>query len=98
MSDRAVKPVSFQIGVFDLEDEDQKLLMKGVLLREVRKLQSVVDQMKRMGDEHICDDEYHDEHYVSNWFAILGSKMQAEVQDTLRQIKEFGAGPASRDG
>ena len=98
MSDRAVKPVSFQIGVFDLEDEDQKLLMKGVLLREVRKLQSVVDQMKRMGGENIRDDEYHDEHYVSNWFAVLGSKMQAEVQDTLRQIKEFGAGTARRDG
>ena len=97
ISDRAVKPVSFQIGVFDLEDEDQKLLIKGVLLREVRKLQSVVDQMKRMGDEDARDDEYHDEQHTSNWYAVAGSKMQAEVQDTLRQIKEFGAGGAKRD-
>lgn len=97
-SDRAVKPVSFQIGVFDLEDEDQKLLIKGVLLREVRKLESVVDKMKRLGDEYARDDEYHDEQYVSNWYAVAGSKMQAEVRDTLRQIKEFGAGIARRDG
>lgn len=96
-SDRAVKPVSFQIGVFDLEDEDQKLLTKGVLLREVRKLESVVDKMKRLGDEYTRDDEYHDEQQVSNWYAVAGSKMQAEVQDTLRQIKDFGAGIARRD-
>ncbi|KAL8717214.1 MAG: hypothetical protein Q9225_005522 [Loekoesia sp. 1 TL-2023] len=91
-SDRAVKPVSFQIGVFDLGDEDQKLLMKGVLLREVRKLESVVGEMKRLGDEHTRDDEYHDEQHVLNWYAVAGTKLQAEVQDTLRQIKELGAG------
>lgn len=97
ISDRAVKPVAFQIGVFDLGDEDQKLLMKGVLLREVRKLESVVDKMKGLGDEHSRDDEYHEEQHVLNWYALAGCKMQAEVQDTLRQIKEFGAGTAGRD-
>ena len=92
-----MKSVSFQIGVFDLEDEDQKLLMKGVLLREVRKLQSIVDQMKRMGDEYTRDDEYHDDQQASNWYAVAGSKMQGDVQETLRQIKEFGAGIARQD-
>ena len=95
--DRAVKPVSFQIGVFDLGDEDQKLLMKGVLLREVRKLESVVSEMKRLGDEHMRDDLYHDERHSLNWYAVAGTKMQAEVQDTLRQIKEFGTGTTRRD-
>ena len=93
-SDRAVKPVSIQIGVFDLEDEDQKLLMKGVLLREVRKLESVVDKLKNLGETYSHDEEYHDEEHISSWYAMAGSKMQAEVQDTLRQIKEFGAGLA----
>ena len=97
-SDRAVKPVSFQIGVFDLGDEDQKLLMKGVLLREVRKLESVVSEMKRLGDEHTRDDVYHDEQHVLNWYTVAGTKMQAEVQDTLRQIKELGSGITRRDG
>ncbi|MCJ1249895.1 hypothetical protein MMC30_007121 [Trapelia coarctata] len=96
-TDRAVKSVSFQIGVFDLEDEDQKLLMRGVLLREVRKLEGVVDKMKMLGDEHTRDDECDDEQRVSNWYGVAGSKMQAEVQDTLKQIKEFGAGSARRD-
>ena len=96
-SDRAVKPVSFQIGVFDLEEEDQKLLTKGVLLREVKKLESVVDKMKGLGNGYTRDDEYHDQQQVSNWYAVAGSKMQAEAQDTLRQIKEFGAGIARQD-
>ena len=97
ISDRTVKPVSFQIGVFDLGDEDQKLLMKGILLREVRKLESVVGEMKKLGDEYTRDDAYHDDQHVLNWYAVAGSKMQAEVQDTLRQIKEFDAGITRRD-
>jgi len=89
-TDRGVKSVSFQIGVFDLEDEDQKLLVKGVLLREIRKLEDVVEKMKMLGDEYTCDDGQ----YSSNWYGIAGCKMQAEVQDTLRQIEEFGTGIA----
>ena len=89
-----VKNVSFQIGVFDLEDEDQKLLMKGVLLREVRKMEGVVDKLKTLGGEYTRDDVCDDELHGSNWYEVAGSKMQAEVQETLRQIKEFGAGSA----
>jgi hypothetical protein len=96
-TDRAVKPVSIQIGVFDLEDEDQKLLMRGVLLREVRKLEGIVNKMKTLGDEYTRDDECDDAQHVSNWYEVAGSKMQAEVQDTLRQIKEFDADSARRD-
>ena len=96
-SDHAVKPVSFQIGIFDLGDDDQKLLMKGILLRELRKLEAVVGEMKRLGDEPTRDDVYHDESHALNWYAVAGTKMQAEVQDVLRQIKEFGAGITRRD-
>ena len=96
-TDGAVKSVSIQIGVFDLEDEDQKLLMSGVLLREVRKLESIVDKMKILGDEDMRDDERDDEQHVSNWYGVVGSKMQADVQDTLRQIEEFGASSARQD-
>ena len=96
-TDRAVKSVSIQIGVFDLGDEDQKLLMRGVLLREVRKLEGVVDKMKMLGDGYTRDNECDDEQQESNWYGVASGKMQAEVRDTLRQIKEFGAGSARRD-
>ena len=95
--DRAVKSVSIQIGVFDLEDEDQKLLMSGVLLREVMKLESIVDKIKMLGGGDARDDDCDDEQHVSNWYGVVGSKMQADVQDTLRQIKEFGASSARQD-
>lgn len=93
-----MKPFSFQIGIFDLGDEDQKFLMKVDLLREVRRLESIVSEMKRLGDEHAPEDEYQDERHVLNWYAVAGTKMQSEVQDTLRQIKDFGAGITRRDG
>lgn len=80
-----MKPVSFQIGIFDLGDEDQKLLMKGVLLREVRKLESVVGEMERLGDERTRDDEYHDEQHVLNWYAVAGTKLKEHIQFLLIQ-------------
>lgn len=88
---RGVKPVSFQIGVFDVEDEDQRLLVKGVLMREVRKLEGIVDKLKILGEEYTREDGQQS----SNWYGVLGHKMQAEVQDTLRQIAESGTIDAS---
>ena len=96
-TDRAVKSVSIQIGVFDLEDEDQKLLMSGVLLREVMKLESIVAKMKMLGDGDARVDECDDDQHVSSWYGIVGSKMQADVQNTLRQIKQFGASSVRHD-
>ena len=96
-SDRAVRSVSIQIGVFDLEDEEQKLLMREVLLREVMKLKNIVDKMKLLSKEDAGDDECDDEQHASIWYGVVGSKMQADIQDTLRQIKEFGASSARCD-
>ncbi len=74
------------IGVFDLEIEDQKLLVKRVLLRELKKLESVVDKMKTLGEECTRNDQQRS----LNWYEVAGCKMLAEVHDTLRQIEEFG--------
>ena len=53
--------------------------------------------MKMLGDGYTRDDECDGEQRISNWYGVTSSKMEAEVQDMLRLIKEFGAGIASRD-
>lgn len=93
-TDRGVQSVSFQIGVFDLEDEDQKLLIKGVLLREVRKLEDIVIKMRMLGDEYTRSNECDGGQHGSSWYGVAGYKMQAEIQNALRQIEECGTGSA----
>ncbi|ESZ98788.1 hypothetical protein SBOR_0837 [Sclerotinia borealis F-4128] len=91
LSSRGVESIPIQIGVFDLEEENQRLLIRGVLLREVRKLEGIVEKMQMLSDEHRRDDDTADGYRVSNWSGITWPLMKAEVQDTLQQIKEFGA-------
>jgi len=45
-----------------------------------------------LGNEPARDDECDDGQPVLNWYGVAGCKMQTEVQDTLRQIKEYGTG------
>lgn len=80
---RAVESTSIQIGVFDLEEKDQRELMRGILLREVRKLEAIIDRMRALGGGSEEDDEQH----MSNWYALAGAKIEAELQDTIKQIK-----------
>lgn len=98
-ADRGVGSTVIKIGVFDLEDEDQKVLMRSVLLREVRKVETLIEKMKQLGcggggDGDLMRHDYADDEQqeVPNWYAVAGAKMEVELHDTLRRIKEFGAG------
>lgn len=97
LTDRVVTSVPIQIGMFHLEDEDQKLLMRGILLREVRKLEEIVDKMQAMGRGYALDDG-DEEGQVLKWYRVAGSKMRKEVQDTLKLIKQSGNRSARPDG
>ncbi|KAI9707014.1 MAG: hypothetical protein M1820_004602 [Bogoriella megaspora] len=93
-TDRAVKSTPIQIGVFDLEEEDQKVLMRSVLLREVRKVEAIVDVMKSLSGTGIRDDDGDDEH-GADWYGSMASRVKVEIQDTLKRIKEFGTSKSS---
>ncbi|KAF2237157.1 hypothetical protein EV356DRAFT_27274 [Viridothelium virens] len=94
---QGIQSTPIQIGVFDLEEEDQRVLMRGILLREVRKVEGIVDEITIRGSESTRDEDGDDEQHTKNWYRIVGPKIKAEVLDTLKQIKEFGAG-LSRTG
>lgn len=84
-----VKAKTIQIGVFDLEEEDEKLLMRSVLVREVKKVESVVVLMKEMTSRQAQEDYGDDEGNMQSWYAIGGAKLEREVRDTLKMIKEM---------
>lgn len=89
---RGVKPTSIQIGSFNLEEDDQRALMRNVLTREVKKLETVLDEMQAPTERSLHDD--HENHQDEHRFKLLRiPEMRAEVRETLKRIKEFdGAG------
>jgi hypothetical protein len=90
LTDRAIKVKLIQIGVFDLEEEDKKLLMRSVLLREVKKVKAAVKVLKTLGAAKARDKYRDEEQTISSWYAVGGVNLEKEVQDTLKQVKEIG--------
>ena len=90
LTDRAVKAKMIQIGIFDLEEEDEKLLMRSVLLREVKKVEAAVEVLKTLGAAKARDEYGDEEQSMSSWYAVGGVKLEREVRDTLKQVKEMG--------
>ena len=83
---RGVKATSIQIGSFNLEEDDQRALMRNVLTREVKKLEMVLDEMQRPSEPSM----YHDHHEDEPRPDLLGiTQMRAEVRETMKRIKEF---------
>ncbi|KAL9094501.1 MAG: hypothetical protein Q9165_003351 [Trypethelium subeluteriae] len=95
---QGIQSTPIQIGVFDLEEEDQRVLMRGVLLREVRKVEGIVDAITVRGSKNTRDDDGDDEQHTRNWYRIVAPKIKAEVIETLKQIKDFGAGLSRTSG
>lgn len=87
---RGVKNTAIQIGNFNLEEDDQRAVMRNVLTREVKKLHIVLDEMQAP-NEHSMHDDQHEENHRSYLLGI--PQMRAEVRETLKRIDEFnGAG------
>jgi len=89
VSERGVTPTSIKMGIFDLEEQDQRILTRAVLLREVRKLEEIVDHMSAMGkgEEDVGDGE---ETQGPNLYGLAVVRLKAELRDTVKLIKRFG--------
>lgn len=80
---------TIQIGVFDLEEEDEAILVRSVVMTEVKKVGRLIDLMKggRMqmdSKEGSIDQESPS---VASWYRAGGEKLEREVQDTLREAR-----------
>lgn len=75
-----------QIGVFDLDEDDQKTLQRGVLLRETRKAEKIVEKMASLNSERTTDDDGGGGN-VTSWYNLGSSKIRKELQETIKKIK-----------
>ena len=85
---RGVRRTAIQIGVFDLDEDDQKTLQRGVLLRETRKAEKIVEKMASLNTESTADDDSEGGRATS-WYDLGSGKIRKELQETVKKIKEI---------
>ena len=83
-----VLPTSIQVGVFDIDEEDQITLQRGLLLRETRKVERVIEKMAALDGGHSMDDDCA-VGTTASWYGISSSKLRIELHETLKEVKEF---------
>lgn len=91
-----VFPTSIQIGVFNMDEEDQLTLQRGLLLREARKVEKVIEKMASMDAGHNLDDDCS-ESTVASWYALSSNKLRIELHETLKEVKEFATARTGSD-
>ena len=81
------KPNTVQIGMFDLEEEDEAMLVRNVVITEVKKVGRLVDMMRggKIGSSP-ANDYGQNQFSLDSWYKVGGEKLARDVQDTLRVI------------
>jgi hypothetical protein len=82
---------TIQIGSFDLEEEDEAILVRSVVMTEVKKAARLVDFMKSGGMQVDTAEEHGQESLsVGSWYRAGGEKLAREVQDTMQEARGSG--------
>ncbi|KAG8667681.1 hypothetical protein FPOAC2_12864 [Fusarium poae] len=74
----AIRPIKIQLGMLDLDDEDQATLQRTVLLRELRKAETVMESF---------ESSYNTNGEMVGWNVSAARSMTEELQDIIRKIK-----------
>ena len=72
-----------KIGNFDVDEEDQEVLRRQVLLSELRKTEHAIDRLASIGSRTSGDANG----LTSNLYAMLGAWLKAELARTIREVK-----------
>jgi hypothetical protein len=82
---------TIQIGSFDLEEEDEAVLVRSVVMTEIKKAARLVDFMKSGGMKVNTPEEQGQENLsVGSWYRAGGEKLAREVQDTMQEARGTG--------
>ncbi|CEI41486.1 hypothetical protein FVEN_g3642 [Fusarium venenatum] len=74
----AIRPIKIQLGMLDLDEEDQATLQKTVLLRELRKAETVMETF---------ESSYNTKGEMASWNVSAARSMTEQLQDIIRKIK-----------
>lgn len=83
-----VRPTTIQIGMLDLDQEDQANLRRVILLRELRKVEKAIDDMTSVSRNMDDDVAYEAAHRAGEFSAAGISKIRDELQDMIRKVKQ----------
>ena len=81
---RLARSTVIQVGVFDLDEEDQATLQRGILLRQLRKMERAIEKFASFGGG---DANNHDIS-VRQWHSMAVSMMKKELQSIYHNCKE----------
>ncbi|RGP76472.1 fusarubin cluster-transcription factor [Fusarium sporotrichioides] len=73
-----IRPIKIQLGMLDLDDEDQATLQGTVLLRELRKAEAVIETF---------ESSYNTKGKTAGWNVSAVRNMTEELRDIMRKIK-----------
>ncbi|CAG7559943.1 unnamed protein product [Fusarium equiseti] len=73
----ALQPIKIQLGVLDLDEEDQATLQRTVLLRELRKAEKLMETF---------DSSYTGEEEMPSWHVSAVINMREELQGIIQRI------------
>lgn len=82
------KPNTVQIGMFDLEEEDEAMVVRNVVITEVKKVGRLVELLRggKIGSS-VVTDYGQDNFSLGSWYKIGGEKLARDVHETLRVIQ-----------
>ncbi|KAF4336140.1 fusarubin cluster-transcription factor [Fusarium beomiforme] len=74
-----LRPMKIQLGMLDLDDEDQATLQRTVVLRELRKAEKVMETFDSFSGGHDG---------VPSWHVVAVRNMREELQRIIQKIKK----------
>ncbi|KAF1970609.1 hypothetical protein BU23DRAFT_600747 [Bimuria novae-zelandiae CBS 107.79] len=90
-SDQATDPPksnTIQFGTFDLEEEEEAILVRNIVVTEVKKAGRLVGSMRGGGTRMNIAEGHERARIDEPWYIAGGEKLEKEVQDTLRAVME----------
>ena len=77
-----------QVGVFDLDEDDQATLQRGILLRQLRKMERAIETFAALGGGGGDGGGNEPDLSVRQWHSVAVSMMKKELSRIYQNCKE----------
>lgn len=81
---RLARTTIIQVGVFDLDEEDEAILQSGILLRKLRNMERAIGKFASLGGVDANDHDIS----VRQWHSVTISMIKKELQRIYQNCKE----------
>ena len=81
---RPSRTTAIQVGVFDLDEEDQATLQRGIILRQLRKMEEAIENFASLNGGDLTDHDIS----VEQWHSLAISMIKKDLQRIYQNCKE----------